>query len=315
MRSRQEMKVLTLNTRKTTIAMLAGCFLTLGASFLHAATPVPPQEPIEIYKQGDAAKGAKLFQTICSACHTIGKGTRVGPDLAGVHKRRDRDWLQKFIPSSTKMIASGDPDAVAIFEEFNKVLMPDQVFTVKQVDSIMAYIESVGGVANAPIKVDMATKPAGNPERGAAVFQGVQRLISGGPACNSCHDLKHETVWGGGSLGVDLTQAYRRLGREGVEAILANPPFPLMKRAYQDHPIDKKEAAALVAFLWETAVEMETTAPGEGERNWGLLLFIGGVIGTGLLLALLGLLWRGRKTTLVNAKIFERQMGTVRASD
>ncbi len=282
----------------------------MGVGFLHAATPVPAQEPIEIYKQGDPAKGAKLFQTICAACHTVGGGVRVGPDLAGVHKRRSSEWLHKFIPSSTKMIASGDPDAVAIFEKFNKTLMPDQVFTTKQVDSILAFIESRGGDASAPKKIDM-TKPAGNPKIGAALFDGRRRLASGGPACNSCHDLNHDTVMGGGVLSKDLTKAYSRLGGEGVAAILSNPPFPLMKRAFQDHPISKAEATGLIAFLWEADVE----APMEAGRDYGWLLFIRGVVGVGIILALLGFLWRGRKTSLVNAKIFERQMGSVGVSD
>jgi mono/diheme cytochrome c family protein len=313
MRFGQQVKVNTLKTRNSTIAILASSFLITGAGFLRAATPVLPQEPIEIYKQGDPAKGAKIFKNICSACHTLGKGTRVGPDLASIHKRRSRDWLHRFIPSSTKMIASGDADAVAVFEKFNKQVMPDQAFTTAQLDSLLAYIESVGGEANAPIIVDMS-KPEGNPVRGAALFEGLQRLGSGGPACNSCHGLQHEVVIAGGSLGVDLTQAYRRLGKEGLEAILTSPPFPLMKRAYQTHPIDKKESTALIAFLWETAVEMESVPPGEG-TDWGLVLFFGGAVGAGVILALLGFLWRGRKTTLVNAKIFERQVGQVRVSD
>lgn len=310
------MKVLSLNTRNTTIALLASCVLTIGADVLHAAMPVPVQEPIEIYKQGDPAKGAQLFQQICSACHTIGKGTRVGPDLAGVHKRLERDWLHKFIKSSTQMIASGDPEAVAIFEKFNKTLMPDQpMLTPKQIDSILAFIESRGGEPNAPLVVDLSKVPAGNPARGAELFQGTQRLASGGPACNSCHGMQHDKVMGGGSLAVDLTLAYKRLGEEGVAAILSSPPFPLMKRAYQDHPIDPKEATALVAFLWERAVEMESAPPDAGKRDWGLLLFIGGVVGAGILLALIGFLWRGRKSTLVNARIYDRQMGSVGVSD
>ena len=33
-----------------------------------------------------------LYVAKCASCHTVGKGDRVGPDLAGVHTRRDAAW-------------------------------------------------------------------------------------------------------------------------------------------------------------------------------------------------------------------------------
>jgi len=38
-----------------------------------------------------------FFQSRCGACHTIGNGDRVGPDLAGVTTRRDRAWLSRYL--------------------------------------------------------------------------------------------------------------------------------------------------------------------------------------------------------------------------
>lgn len=37
------------------------------------------------------AAGDQTFNKICIACHTVGEGIRVGPDLKDVHKRRDRE--------------------------------------------------------------------------------------------------------------------------------------------------------------------------------------------------------------------------------
>ena len=67
--------------------------------------------------------GEQAFQ-ICAACHTIGGGRLIGPDLAGIHDKRSQEWLQAFIKSSQSMIKSGDAEAVAIFEEYNGMLMP-----------------------------------------------------------------------------------------------------------------------------------------------------------------------------------------------
>src|SRR4030065_1033317 len=45
-----------------------------------------------------AERGEGIFQQKCSACHTVGGGRSVGPDLAGVTSTRDRAWL---LPSLT----------------------------------------------------------------------------------------------------------------------------------------------------------------------------------------------------------------------
>ncbi|HNQ83491.1 MAG TPA: hypothetical protein PKM34_07600, partial [Bacteroidales bacterium] len=49
-----------------------------------------------------ASDGAQLFQ-ICGACHTIGKGKLIGPDLYKVTERRDRAWLIPFIRNSQEV--------------------------------------------------------------------------------------------------------------------------------------------------------------------------------------------------------------------
>lgn len=84
---------------------------------------------------------------VCGACHTIGKGKLIGPDLKGVTERRDEAWLISFIKSSQTMVKSGDETAVQLFEEFNKIPMPDNAFTDDQVKGLLAYIENYEEVA------------------------------------------------------------------------------------------------------------------------------------------------------------------------
>src|SRR5947208_2320481 len=74
-----------------------------------------------------SAEAASTFNKRCTACHTFGKGIKVGPDLKEVTKRRDRPWLHKFIRGSSAVIASGDPIASKLFAEFKQQRMPDWV--------------------------------------------------------------------------------------------------------------------------------------------------------------------------------------------
>jgi protein SCO1/2 len=44
-----------------------------------------------------AGEAKSIFKKRCTACHTFGKGIKVGPDLKGVTERRGRTWLLGFV--------------------------------------------------------------------------------------------------------------------------------------------------------------------------------------------------------------------------
>lgn len=95
------------------------------------------------FQTPNQVNGEKIFKQNCSACHTVGKGKIVGPDLKGVTERRTEAWLLKFIKSSQTMVKSGDKTAVAVFNENNKIPMPDQNLTNEQIKDVLGYIKSV----------------------------------------------------------------------------------------------------------------------------------------------------------------------------
>jgi len=90
-----------------------------------------------------AQAGEKHFQ-VCSACHTIGGGKLIGPDLKGITDRREEAWLIRFIQNSQEVIKSGDPTAVAVFEEYNKIPMPPNNLNDNEVKDLLAYIDAIG---------------------------------------------------------------------------------------------------------------------------------------------------------------------------
>jgi len=90
--------------------------------------------------------GEKIFKQNCTACHTIGGGRLVGPDLSGVTEKREDKWLKSWITNSQDLIASGDADAIAIFEEYNKTAMTPFDFSDEELTAVLAYI------ANPPVK-------------------------------------------------------------------------------------------------------------------------------------------------------------------
>ena len=78
----------------------------------------------------------------------------VGPGLAGVYDKYEREWLYKWIKNSGELIASGDAQAVAVYEQYNKVMMPAQPVTNVQIDAILDYIKVYAEAA--PVVADAA---------------------------------------------------------------------------------------------------------------------------------------------------------------
>lgn len=98
--------------------------------------------------------GETEFKQICAACHTIGKGKLVGPDLINLPQRRPEDWILKFVKSSQTVVKSGDKYADSIFQAFNQTVMPDQpTLTDEKIKNIIAYI---GAESLAPTPVSPA---------------------------------------------------------------------------------------------------------------------------------------------------------------
>ena len=93
------------------------------------------------YTSGDAAKGKDLFKANCAACHKL-DGKLVGPPLGGITEKKSAEWLHKWIKNSKALIDAGDKDAIAIFEEYNKVpmLAYDGILSDGDIDNVLAYI-------------------------------------------------------------------------------------------------------------------------------------------------------------------------------
>lgn len=253
-----------------------------------------------------AAQGQETFQRLCAMCHTVGSGRLVGPDLQGVGERRSEEWIIGFVQHSQQVIQSGDADAVALFEEFSGMMMPDQALTDDEIRSMLAYIGTVEAGGGADPTASAPAEPATEEQvtQGQDLFQGTLRLANGGPTCNSCHDVTNDAVIGGGILALELTSAFSKLGGAGVRAILGSPPFPVMQRAYLDKPLTDEEVASLVAFLERADAEQALHQP----RDYGIKLFGSGLLGAVLLLGFYSLAWRGRKPRSVNQQIFDRQV-------
>ena len=104
----------------------------------------------------DVSKGKSLFNANCASCHKLNKKL-IGPALKGVSAKYDKEWLYTWIKNSAAMIKSGDEQAVAIYEEYNKVAMNSfPQLSNEDIDNILAYTDyvppkPVSPVSGAPV--------------------------------------------------------------------------------------------------------------------------------------------------------------------
>lgn len=258
-----------------------------------------------------AQDGAALYKP-CGACHTIGKGKSVGPDLKGISKRRTNEWLLKFIKAPLEMQQSGDAQAVAIFKEYNNVPMPPNQLTPDQINKILVYIDGAGANAIDPAKealmrkIDTMLKKNApmDIEKGKALFIGKKHFRNGGPSCIVCHNAGYDVSFGGGNLAKDLTKAYARLnGFTGIKGVLEIPPFASMADSYKISPLTELEIAYLQLYLKST-----NSKYGKNPIFEIMILLRNGIVGVVILTFLIALIWNKRKKQSVNHEILKRQI-------
>ncbi|MAU63747.1 MAG: cytochrome C [Flavobacteriaceae bacterium] len=94
-------------------------------------------------QEPDIAKGKSLFNANCASCHKLNKKL-IGPAIRGVSSKYEKDWLYSWIKNSAAMIKSGDEQAVAIYEEYNKVAMNAfPQLSNEDIDNILAYSDYI----------------------------------------------------------------------------------------------------------------------------------------------------------------------------
>ena len=100
--------------------------------------------------------GRYLFARHCAACHTIGHGDKIGPDLQGVADVRDPAWLARQIATPDEVLASKDPIATALFKKYKQVNMPNLRLDEDEVKLIIGFLKNPSTQqASDPSKLDL----------------------------------------------------------------------------------------------------------------------------------------------------------------
>jgi len=117
-----------------------------GAIGLVSTVAKPPRQELEHHNldassvptDPEALRAKQDFESKCFACHSLGHGKKLGPDLAGVTKHRDDAWLTRWLKSPENMLKT-DEHAKAMLKEYNNIPMPNQNLTDAEIRGYLKY--------------------------------------------------------------------------------------------------------------------------------------------------------------------------------
>ena len=140
-------------------------------------------------QNGDAKKGKGIFNANCAACHKLDKKL-IGPALEGISEKRTKEWLHAWIKDNNALRASGDADAIAIYEEFNKMpMMPFPQLSDQDIDDILAYTDN---------KPEAKPQSGGGASSAAALGIDSLQVVKGkkifNANCAACHKLDGKLI-------------------------------------------------------------------------------------------------------------------------
>ncbi len=111
----------------------------LACLFCLACTPQEKAKQLAV----KPSLGEQLFVANCTSCHSHTAENGIGPGLKDITKRRSKKWISAFIRNSTALIASGDKEAVAIYNKYNKTTMTSFSFSEPEMDSLYVYFKGL----------------------------------------------------------------------------------------------------------------------------------------------------------------------------
>lgn len=104
----------------------------------------------------NVAAGEQLFKGNCASCHKV-HSKLIGPALAGVTDKYEKEWLYKWIKNSQALIKTGDERAVNIYNEYKQSVMTAfPSLSNQDMDNILGYINTV------PVPVDAVATTGDN---------------------------------------------------------------------------------------------------------------------------------------------------------
>lgn len=107
-------------------------------------------------------RGEQIYRSRCATCHSITGNElagALGPDLLGVTQRREKRWLYDWLKAPDQMLNKKDPIAMAMYEKYNKLAMPNMRLNKEEAEALLEYIDDETQRIQGPLEPIIAEKP------------------------------------------------------------------------------------------------------------------------------------------------------------
>lgn len=88
-------------------------------------------------------RGEQIYRTRCLTCHSLTGNEQagaLGPDLLGVTRKREAQWLLDWLKAPDQMLKKNDPIAMALYKQYNNLAMPNLRLNREEAIDLLDYI-------------------------------------------------------------------------------------------------------------------------------------------------------------------------------
>jgi mono/diheme cytochrome c family protein len=85
--------------------------------------------------------GKAIFNQNCSSCHNF-QQTTIGPNLSGLTRQVESDWIKRMIQNPKSIIDDGDPRAVGLYQKYKTYMPAFPQFNEHELDALLSYLHT-----------------------------------------------------------------------------------------------------------------------------------------------------------------------------
>ena len=113
-------------------------------------------------KLRNITRGEQIYRSRCVSCHSLTGNElagALGPDLLGVTRRREKQWLFDWLKAPDQMLKKKDPIAMALYKQYNELAMPNMRLNKKEAIALLEYIDNETQTAQGKLEPISPEKP------------------------------------------------------------------------------------------------------------------------------------------------------------
>jgi hypothetical protein len=117
-------------------------FLLLNSFFIFSCTPDKKEFGLEISTDANQIlNGKSIFEKHCSTCHNFNEDA-IGPNLSGLTRQIETEWIRRFIKNPAKSIEDKDPRALELLAKYKSQMPGFPDLSEQDLGAILSYLHT-----------------------------------------------------------------------------------------------------------------------------------------------------------------------------